>query len=207
MDPIPEERIAEEHIEQQPNRNKKWLRKWSRRLLTGIILFGGTFAVAYSSASITNHVSSYFTYEPVTLYPHRQQVAVHGLVWLMGAGAMMAIQDLVRVDQNVQVGDRVRDQQPGYHVCPPRSDFWWWYMLSTRPTTPQVVIYNGDKPTGNLSDKSENQESKTESSHPANVVKYEAPGWFGLVTMGAGALFGVYKLWNVIERGLEECAF
>lgn len=64
-------------------------------------------------------------------------------------------------------------------------------MLLSQRREPQVVINNGS-PATPLTDK------KSDEKVPADVTKYESPGTVALITLSAGALFGVYKLWKTM---------
>lgn len=206
-----------------PPHQQRYQRNRSIRWLVGLgcggLLLGGTVATGYGSAILTNHIFGYFTYAPFVLLPHRMQVLVHGLVWLLlGGGALTAWQYLYPERQRIRprsqteatvestsssssssAAPAVSTVVHHHHHQDPHPNWAMMYGLSgANRSTVVVNNNNGSDPQRSHHDDHRKDEHKTDSDVPPGIVKYESPGWGAMLTLGAGAALGLYKIWNAM---------
>lgn len=193
----------------QQQRLKRWVIGWGCALL----LLGGTVATGYGSAILANHIGGYFAYAPVVLLPHRMQVLIHGLGWLVLGGGVLTAWDYFypprssRDPRPIEATTSASGSAPAadsstvvhHHHHHHHEDTNWgmmsWLMATNRPS---VVIHNNNTAHGSNVTTQADDEHKTEAYTPSGVVNYRSPGWGPLLALGAGAAWGVYKLWKTL---------
>lgn len=209
-----------------PHHQQRYQRNRSIRWLVGLgcggMLLGGTVAIGYGSAILTNHILGYFTYAPFVLLPHRMQVLVHGLSWLLlGGGALTAWQYLYPERQRIRPRSQTEvtvestssssSSSPAapatstvihhHHHQSPDANWPMLYWL-TSANRPSVVVNNNngsDQRRSHTDDHDDRKDNpKTDSNVPPGIVEYESPGWGAMLALGAGAAFGIYKIWNTM---------
>lgn len=203
------------------------LTRWMVGLGCGLILLGGTAAAGYGSATLANSVSAFFSYAPTALLPHRLQVLVHGLGWLTVGGGLTALYDhfypekkkLRRQRHRLHLAAEEEDEKEQkeaknepvrgaastevHHHHHHDDAFWPWLVLMNRSPPPAPVVIHNHVGTTDVATTIEHS-NKKKADRPnhlaAGVLDYESPGWGPLLVLGAGSVWGIYKLWQILYR-------
>ena len=196
--------------------------RWAIGIGSGLLLVTGLVAAGYSSASLANALWSYFSYDPVTLMPHRLQVLVHTLGWLGLSGvAVTAIERSVTTRRTKALGrlgclPDARGASPDHEAAPAApvvhhyhhqsSDSYFPWLFWGRSASPQVVVHNHHGAAAATGTDPARRTKEERANHvPSNVTPYEPPGWMTWTVLLGGGAFGVYKLWSLLyARGCQH---